>query len=104
MSFKHAQKDVDEWTSQFKVQYWQPFENLGHITEEVGEIAREINHLFGPKKKKPSEQNHELGEEIADTIFALICLANSQKIDLDTSCKKMMDKCYKRDINRFEKK
>lgn len=104
MVLKEAQKQVDDWTSQYKIPYWQPHEILARLTEEVGELAREINHLYGPKKKKSTEGSGELGEEIADVVFTLCCLANSKGIDLDREFKKVMDKCYGRDKDRFEKK
>ncbi|MEK6934317.1 MAG: nucleotide pyrophosphohydrolase [Nanoarchaeota archaeon] len=104
MSLKNAQEEVDKFTSQFKPQYWQPHEILSRLMEETGELAREINHLYGPKPKKPTEDTRELGEEMADIIFTLCCLANSQKIDLDKSFKRVIDKYYGRDNNRFEKK
>ncbi len=104
MSLKDAQKEVDKWVQQYKIGYWKPHEILVRLTEEVGELAREINNLFGPKPKKSTEEVKEMGEEIADVIFTLCCLANSQNIDLDESFKKAMDKCYNRDNNRFEKK
>lgn len=104
MSLKDTQKQVDKWVSQYKDSYWQPHEILARLIEETGELAREINHLYGPKKKKPDEDTGELGEEIADVIFTLCCLANSKGIDLDESFKKVMDKCYGRDKDRFEKK
>lgn len=101
---KNEQKMVDEWAQQFKVPYWQPLEIMTRLIEEVGELAREINHRYGPKKKKATEDKNEVGEEIADIIFTLSCMANSLGIDLDESFQKVMDKCYGRDINRFEKK
>ena len=101
---KDEQKQVDEWASQFKVPYWQPLEIMTRLSEEVGELAREINHRFGPKKKKPSEEVKEIGEEIGDIIFTLSCLANSLKIDLDEAFTKVMDKCYGRDKDRYEKR
>jgi len=101
---KEIQKQVDEWTKHYKVQYWQPLEIMTRLTEEVGELAREINHRYGPKKKKEEEDNKEIGDEIADVIYTLVCMANSLKIDLDDSFKKMMDKLYSRDKDRFEKK
>jgi len=104
MSLKEIQKQVDEWTGQYKIQYWQPHEILARLTEEVGELAREINDLYGPKKKKSTEDIKEMGDEIADIIFKLICLANSQDIDLDQAFKRVIDKCYKRDNDRYEKK
>ena len=104
MPLKDIQKQVDKWTGQYKTPYWQPHEILARVIEEVGELAREINHLYGPKKKKSDEEIRELGEEIADVIFALCCLANSKGIDLDESFKRVMNKCYTRDKDRFEKK
>lgn len=104
MSLKERQLEVDEWASQFKVPYWQPHEILARLIEEVGELAREINALYGPKKKKPSEETKELGDEMADIIFTLCCLANSKGIDLDQAFQRAMDKCYERDKDRYEKK
>lgn len=104
MSLKIIQKQVDEWTSQFKAQYWKPHEILARLVEEVGELAREINDRFGPKKKKAKEGKKEVGEEVADIIFTLACLANSLKIDLDEAFERMMGKYQERDKDRYEKK
>lgn len=104
MSFKKNQKDVDKWISQYKLGYFKPLEILARLTEEVGEVARELNHKFGPKKKKATEESAELSEELADVIYTVICLANSQNIDLDKAWKKMMKKLYTRDKERWEKK
>ena|SRR3989344_6473184 len=101
---KKFQKQVDDWASQYKIGYWKPLEILARLTEEVGELARELNHRFGPKKKKIGEKNNDLGDEIADVIFTLACLANSQNIELDKHLKRVIDKCYGRDKNRWEKK
>ncbi len=72
--------------------------------EEVGELTREINHKFGPKRKKKSEEVNDIGDEIADIFFTLICLANSLDIDLDKSFEKMMKKLNTRDKKRWKKK
>ena len=101
---KKIQKQVDDWVKQLKIGYFKPLEILARLTEEVGELAREINHRFGPKKKKATEESKEIGDEIGDIIFTLTCLANSLNIDLDKSFKKVMDKLYKRDKDRYEKK
>lgn len=100
---KDFQDQVDNWISK-TMGYWKPHEILARLVEEVGELAREINHKFGPKKKKSSEENKEIGDEMADIIFTLICLANSQKIDLDEHFKKMIDKLNTRDKNRWTRK
>ena len=101
---KDIQKRVDKWVSQYSMGYWKPLEILTRLVEETGELARELNHKFGPKKKKDTEVDGEIGDEIADTIFTLVCLANSLNIDLDRSFDKMMKKLETRDKDRFEKK
>jgi len=72
--------------------------------KKVGELAREINHRHGPKKKKSSEEVKEIGDEIGDILFTITCLANSQGIDLDDVFKRAIDKFYNRDKSRWEKK
>ncbi len=104
MSLKNVQEQVDVWTKQFKVQYWQPLEIMTRLAEENGELARELNHRYGPKKKKPTEQTKEVADEIGDIIFTVVCLANSLNIDLDEAFSRVMDKCYGRDNSRYEKK
>ncbi len=104
MAFKKIQKEVDDWVGQYKLGYFKPFENLARLTEEVGEVAREINHQFGPKKKKVTEDKGDLEEELGDIIYTIVCLANSLNIDLDRAFKKVMKKVYSRDRDRWEKK
>lgn len=95
---KDYQKQVDKWVSEETSGYWSPFEILTRLVEEVGELAREVNHRFGSKKK------NEIGDEIADIIMTLICIANSQGIDIDKYFKKMMKKLYSRDRDRWKSK
>jgi len=104
MSLSDYQKDVDGWVSQYVDGYWKPHEILARMTEEVGEVARLINHLYGPKKKKSSEVSQELGEELADVVWTIVCMANAHDINLDEAFKKVVDKAYNRDGSRFEKK
>ena len=101
---KDVQKQVDEWVTQYKVGYFKPLEIIARLAEETGELAREINHRFGPKKKKATEDTKEIEEEMADVIFTLACLANSLDLDMDRGFAKVMDKCYGRDKDRWEKK
>ncbi len=101
---KRIQKEVDELISQYKVGYFKPLEILTRLVEDVGETARELNHLFGPKKKKASEETQELGDEMADIIYTLACLANSLNIDLDKHFDRVMNKYKERDKDRWEKK
>jgi len=100
----NQQKQVDEWVNQFKIGYFKPLEILARLTEENGELARELNHRFGPKKKKDTEDTQDIENEIGDMIFTLCCLANSLNLDIDRGFTKTMDKCYGRDKDRFEKK
>lgn len=104
MSLVDIQKQVDDWVSQYKIGYYPPLANIAQAIEELGELAREINNRHGPRIKKSTENNVEIGDEISDLIFVLVCLANSYNINLDESWKKKMEKCYKRDDNRWEKK
>lgn len=101
---KDYQKQVDEWIKLHKIGYFKPLEMMARLTEETGELAREINHRFGPKKKKEIEDSKEIEDEIADIVFTLICLSNSLNLDMDRGFKSVMDKCYGRDKDRFEKK
>lgn len=102
--FKDAQKSVDDWVQGYKVPYFPPMDNLARLVEEVGEVARILNHQFGSKPKKKTEDTQDLGEELADVLFAVICIANSQHINLDDAFAKVMHKCHTRDKDRFEKK
>ena len=104
MPLKKVQQEVHTWATQWKVPYWQPMEIIVRLTEETGELAREINHRYGPKKKKATEDIKEVEDEIGDILFTITCLANSLDIDLNKAFRKTMDKCYKRDKDRFEKK
>lgn len=104
MSFKEAQKDVDDWVKQFRIEYFKPLEIMAALTEELGELSKEINNRYGPRTKKSPEDTAEISEEIVDVIFNLICMANSHDIDLDEAWNKKMDKQHGRDADRFERK
>lgn len=100
---KEMQKQVDEYISQFKAGYFSPLGQLARLTEEVGELAREVNHHYGEKQKKESEADKALEEEIGDVLFVLISLSNSLDIDLSESFDQVMNKFNKRDSYRFER-
>lgn len=102
--FKDAQKQVDDWVQGYEKPYWEPLSQLARLTEEVGEVARLLNHLYGDKRKKEEEARQHLGEELADVLFVIIAMANRHDIDLDEEFQKMMEKCVSRDAERFEKK
>lgn len=95
------QKEVDMWINQFKEGYWHPLSMLARLSEEVGELAREINHHFGEKPKKPNEPEGDLALELADILFIIICFANSQQIDLEYAFRKVMEKYSTRDAERW---
>lgn len=101
---KDAQKKIDEWAQGYEEPYWPPLSQMAALSEEAGEVARLLNHLYGSKPKKQEEARQELGGELMDVIFATMCLANSHGIDLDAEFEKKMDKCYGRDKDRFKKK
>jgi len=104
MSLTDAQARVDRWISQFEEGYFHPLTNLCRLTEEVGELAREVNHRFGQKTKKPEEAEGDLGMEMADIIFVLICMANREGIDLEQAFDRMMEKVERRDAERWTRK
>jgi len=104
MSFRDAQQAVDDWVDQFEEGYFPPLVNVARLAEEVGELAREVNHQFGPKKKKADEPPGSMAMELADILFVVICLANSQQIDLDDAFAQMMAKVTSRDAGRWSKK
>jgi NTP pyrophosphatase (non-canonical NTP hydrolase) len=95
---------VDQWISQFEEGYFHPLTNLCRLTEEVGELAREVNHQFGQKTRKPEEQEGDLGMEMADILFVLICMANREGIDLQQAFDRMMDKVERRDAGRWTRR
>jgi NTP pyrophosphatase (non-canonical NTP hydrolase) len=104
MPIAEYQRRVDGWISQFEEGYFHPLTNLARLSEEVGELAREVNHRFGQKTKKKEEPEGDLAMEMADILFVLICMANREGIDLDQAFDKMMEKVEKRDTTRWTKK
>jgi NTP pyrophosphatase (non-canonical NTP hydrolase) len=104
MSFADAQQRVDAWISQYEEGYFHPLTNLARLTEEVGELAREVNHRFGLKTKKWDEAEGDLAMEMADILFVLICMANREGIDLQAEFDRMMTKVETRDRDRWTKK
>jgi NTP pyrophosphatase (non-canonical NTP hydrolase) len=104
MSLSEDQRRVDAWISQFEEGYFHPLTNLARLTEEVGELAREVNHRFGQKTKKKEEPEGDLAMEMADIIFVLICMANREGIDLDQAFDRMMAKVESRDRTRWTAK
>lgn len=100
MQLDDMQREIDTWI-QDNGGYWSELSLLARLTEEVGELAREYNHRFGAKKKKASEGDRQLDEEMADVLWILLCMANQQGIDLDASFRRTMGKVIARDTGRF---
>ncbi|MFW0759860.1 nucleotide pyrophosphohydrolase [Staphylococcus cohnii] len=103
-SMKDMQIEVDDYINQFKTGYFSPLANLARLSEEVGELSREINHFYGEKKKKDSEAANTVKAELGDNLFVLLCIANSLDIDMTESFNETMNKFNTRDKNRFERK
>ena len=97
MSLTEAQRRVDAWIAQFEEGYFDPLTNMARLSEEVGELAREVNHRFGQKTKKPGEAEGDLAMEMADILFVVICMANREGIDLQEAFDRMMEKIETRD-------
>lgn len=103
-TIQDLQKEVDTYISQFKEGYFSPLAMLARLTEELGELAREINHYYGEKPKKVTEKQRTIEEEAGDLLFVLICLANSLNIDLQEAHDMVMKKFNTRDKDRWTKK
>ena len=101
MTIAEAQGAVDAWVGQFREGYWPPLSNLARLVEEVGELARELNHRYGHKPKKPDEPEQDLALELADIMFVLLALANEQKIDMDDAFRRALEKYRVRDAGRW---
>ncbi|RRJ67812.1 nucleotide pyrophosphohydrolase [Paenibacillus oralis] len=98
------QREVDRYISQFKEGYFSPLSMLARMSEEVGELAREVNHTYGEKPKKPEEAENSIELELGDILFITICFANSLGIDLTEAHDRVMHKFATRDADRWTKK
>jgi NTP pyrophosphatase (non-canonical NTP hydrolase) len=100
MEIKQAQEVVDTWIKEYGVRYFNELTNMAMLTEEVGEVARIIARRYGEQSEKESDKSKDLGDEMADVLFVLICLANQTGIDLDAALQRNLDKKTKRDATR----
>jgi NTP pyrophosphatase (non-canonical NTP hydrolase) len=103
-TMREIQNEVDNYISQFKEGYFSPLAMLARLTEELGELAREINHYYGEKPKKKTEVEKTVEEELGDVLFVLTCLANSLNIDMEEAHQIVMKKFQTRDKDRWTKK
>lgn len=100
MNLQNAQETVDQWIKTHGVRYFNELTNMAQLTEEVGEVARIIARRYGEQSEKESDKNKDLGEELADVIFVVLCLANQTDVDLQAAFDKKLDVKTKRDHNR----
>lgn len=99
MTIKEAQLAIDQWIKQYGVRYFSELTNMACLTEEVGELARVIARTYGDQSFKEGEKAN-LGEEMADVLWVLLCLANQTGVDLTEELRKSIEKKTKRDSER----
>nr|WP_170285786.1 nucleotide pyrophosphohydrolase [Heliorestis convoluta] len=104
MTLEEVQKQVDDYISQFEEGYFDPPTLILRFCEELGELSRVVSHRYGPKKKKPGEEEGDMELEMGDLFFVLICLANRQGYDLNEIFQKTMEKYNHRDKERWTRK
>ena len=102
MTIAEAQKLVDEWIKTHGVRYFNELTNMAILTEEVGEVARIISRQYGEQSFKTSDKDKDLGDEMADVLWVLLCLANQTGVDLTEALKKNLDKKTARDKDRHK--
>lgn len=102
MELRELQREVDRWIAPFG--YWDPLANLARLTEEVGELAREVNHRWGPKTKKPTEETGDVALEMGDILFVVAAMANQMNIDLEDAFRRVLAKYQKRDAHRWTRR
>src|SRR3989339_453499 len=100
LTIKEAQDQIDHWIKTVGVRYFSELTNLGQLVEEVGEVARIIIRTYGDQSFKKSDKDHDLGDELADVLFVLICLANQTGVNLTEALGKNMEKKNIRDADR----
>lgn len=100
MTLKEAQQQVDDWIKTNGVRYFSELTNMAILTEEVGEVARIMSRKFGDQSFKKSDERYDLGDEFADVLWVLICLANQTGVDLTEAFEKNMLKKTNRDFDR----
>ncbi len=103
MNIQNAQQEVDDWIKKHGVRYFNELTNMAQLTEEVGEVARIIARRYGEQSEKESDKNKDLGEELADVMFVVLCLANQTGVNLQEAFDKKLELKAKRDHDRHHK-
>ena len=103
MNIKNAQKQVDNWILKYGVRYFDIMTNMVQLTEEVGEVARIISRRFGEQSEKDTDKNKDLGEELSDVLFVVLCIANQTGIDLEKAFSEKLKIKSERDKDRHDK-
>lgn len=101
LTVAEVQRTVDRWIRRFEEGYFPPLAMVARLAEEVGELAREVNHTYGPKPKKPDEPPGSVAEELGDLLFVLASMANALDIDLAQAFMSAMKKFHERDSERW---
>ncbi len=102
MDLANAQKAVDNWIKEHGVRYFNELTNMAQLTEEVGEVARIIARRYGEQSEKESDKDKDLGEELADVVFVVLCLANQTGVDLEEAFNRKLDIKTERDKDRHK--
>lgn len=102
MTIEEAQNKVDEWIKTYGVRYFSPLTNMAILTEEVGEVARVMARTYGDQSCKPSDENKNLADELADVMWVLMCIANQTGVDLTDAFVKNLEKKTQRDSHRHK--
>ena len=102
MKLQQAQKTVDDWIKKHGVRYFDILTNMAQLTEEVGEVARIISRRYGEQSEKESDKSKDMGEELADVIFVVLCLANQTGVDIQKAFDKKMQLKTQRDFERHK--
>ena len=100
MTIKEAQQIIDQWINTTGIRYFNELTNMAILSEEVGEVARIIARQYGEQSSKKTDEEKDLGDELADVMFVVICLANQTGIDLTAALEKNIEKKTKRDTDR----
>lgn len=100
LTLQEAQQLVDGWIKTIGVRYFSPLTNMAILTEEVGEVARLISRLYGEQSFKESDKHRDLGDELADVLWVVLCLANQTGVDLTEALRRNIEKKTQRDATR----